>query len=360
MLISVNKLVPHTFNFSPPTFDCPVAPWRRVWITKILGAYLYPRRAIEVIGALHDDLVSKNNIYELHTTNGRYLLKIKDARVEAELSTLEELIEYLVSREAGAVCPLPDLAGRRFSRLPDGQTAELLPLVEGYYYYTGRTNDLSALGSALGGLHRTLADIPAPLLKKVATNAARRETRWRECLETIACGEYSNRNDRLGGWLLENKDYVDRMLAGWRSPAEMPGESQLVHGDLNRGNVFFSSDKGNVRFLDFEDAAFALMPLYMELGFVLQRFVFYGEPTYEAAARRLEAFFESYGPVCFEMPLSEVLRLWSYRSTVRLVCRLQVLGGDFDEAEMDKFIQLERQAETCEAQMEQVLTVRRS
>lgn len=326
---------------------------------EILEAYPYPRGAIEVVGALHDGLGSSNNIYAIQASDGLYLLKINAVRGAAELSTLEELIEHLDSKKSWAVCPLPDLAGRRFSRLSDGRTAELLPRVEGCYY-SGQADDLSAFGRTLAELHRVLADIPAPLVEKVAANATRRETHWRGCVEAIACGEYSNRNDRLGGWLLENKGYVDRMLAGWRSPTDMPGESQLVHGDLNRGNVLFSSGKEKVRFLDFEDAAFALMPVYMELGFVLQRFVFYDEPTHEAAARRVEAFFEGYGPVCFEMPLSEVLRLWSYRSTVRIAYRVQVLGEGFDETEMDKFIRLERQAKTCEAQRRRVLTVRRS
>jgi len=355
-LISVNKSVHSTFDFSPPIFNYPVIPWVSEWITNISKVYPQIRESVELVSALHDGLVSTNNIYLLKSPGGRYLLKIKDVRCEDEISTLEELIEYLNSRDAGAICPLPDNIGRRFSRLPEGRAVELFPFVEGYYY-TGRTDDLLALGGALAGLHRVLAKIPISLMEKMAVNSFHRESRWRKCLETIAHGEYSNKNDQLNIWLQENKNYVDRMLKGWRPSTDLPGKPLPIHGDLNRGNVLFSSDNSNVYFLDFEDAAFALMPLYMELGFVLQRFVFYDDPKYEITARRLEAFFKAYGPVHFELPFAEVLRLWSYRNTVRIVCRLQALKGHFDKIEMDKFIQLERQAEICEAQMVKALKI---
>ena len=54
------------------------------------------------------------------------------------------------------------------------------------------------------------------------------------------------------------------------------GECQVIHNDLNAGNVL-KDTKGNVWFLDFEEARWSYLPPYFDIAKVIERFILVNE-----------------------------------------------------------------------------------
>ncbi len=157
----------------------------------------------------------------------------------------------------------------------------------GYRYIDGRLprpipSDLEALGSAVGRLHKVLADAPeAPQVRERAKTRQRLlQDRWQELQQSA---------DLPGPY----PEQLRRLVAGAPGAfAESDEPHQVIHGDLNPGNILINEANEEIVFLDFEDSPGAWLPPRMDLAFALERHVLVVEAD-DRAARELGGCFLS-------------------------------------------------------------------
>lgn len=145
----------------------------------------------------------------------------------------------------------------------DGRMVFAYPFVAGNYLNHSIVN-LQVLGSALAKLHNALMKYPEA--HKIACSQrcirSKMRSRARSLLDDKcwANGELSPARKHLQQWL-EIDPLVDK------------DECQVIHNDLNVGNIL-QDPKGNVWFLDFEEASWSYLPTYFDIAKVIERFIF--------------------------------------------------------------------------------------
>jgi Ser/Thr protein kinase RdoA (MazF antagonist) len=123
------------------------------------------------------------------------------------------------------------------------------------------------LGSALAKLHTTLVNFPEA--HKIARSQRGMRTRMQRRAKALlvdkcwATGELSPVRTHLLQWL-----EIDALLN--------KSECQVIHNDLNAGNVL-QDTKGNIWFLDFEEAIWSYLPPYFDIAKVIERFILVNE-----------------------------------------------------------------------------------
>lgn len=148
----------------------------------------------------------------------------------------------------------------------DGRMIFAYPFVDGSYL-NNSIGDLQMLGGALARLHTTLVSFPDA--HKVARSQRGMRTRMRRKAKELlvdkcwASGELSPLRTHLLQWL-----EIDALLN--------KSECQVIHNDLNAGNVL-QDTKGNVWFLDFEEAIWSYLPPYFDIAKVIERFILVNE-----------------------------------------------------------------------------------
>lgn len=126
------------------------------------------------------------------------------------------------------------------------------------------------------------------------------------------------------------------------------GALQVVHGDLNYGNVIFSIQDGTSMLCDFEDTMTAWFAPEVENAFVVERFIL--APTDEQSILLAEAYYSEYKQSCesfFKYPaqLEFLLKSLAIRALLILVLKESEYPQSVQESEWWKFVFLYRQAE---------------
>lgn len=189
-------------------------------------------------------------------------IKIMPKRLAAVLQRSAAIADYV--RSSGLLTPtcLP-----RFPKpCSDGRVMYAYPFVEGNYLI-GSRDELQALGTALAELHQALAAFPEA--RRIARRRSEVRSRMRrQAAELLAdpqwaAGELSAVRSHLRHWL-----EIDAKLG--------QQQSQVIHNDLNAGNVLLDT-RGKVWFLDFEEAAWSHLPPHFDAAKVIERFVLVNE-----------------------------------------------------------------------------------
>ena len=207
--------------------------------------------------------------------------------------------------------------------LPAGKDASILP----------------KLGRVLAQTHRHLRALP-----------------WADRVR-----ETSEARDRA---FRQNRDSIlhrSRLDAGLRSVmradgTDLPAEyAQVLHGDLNLGNVLFRPDDQGPVLLDFEDAVHNSHSVSVDLAMVIERFILVRQlddaQALAASAQLLSGYREISDPVWPSLGLAGVLRALSIRALVLL--NMDAASADrqapnrqeSNRREQDKFIRLFRQTD---------------
>ncbi len=231
--------------------------------------------------------------------------------------------------EAGAIARFVSGHGVRTSvdldgyprDLPEGQVLFAAPYLE-VRYAGAAGDDLARVGSALGRLHRVLADAP------FADDVRR-------------LGEQRDRE--LADLLCRASDEGVAELAGG-SDAFPEAPSQAVHGDLNAGNVVFPVSGGEPLVLDFEDCRFSHRPRLVDVAMALERFAMVAADDDERAFDLGLALVNGYLDATDIPPpapgdLGRTLRALSVRA-LALLAALRREGRAVADAEWDKFLHL--------------------
>lgn len=191
--------------------------------------------------------------------------------------------------------------------------------------------DLAALGGALAGLHRALADLP--FANAVAASWRHRHAALEEVRRAVAAGTLAAGPD---------PEALRSRLAGLR--LDLEGPAQPVHNDLHYANVLFPLNGSSPVLLDFEDARNSCLPPVVDVAKVLERFVLLPVGEDVAAMDLGKAFLTAYAAAGGAPPghsgnLAEALRVQAARSLCDLVA-LSAAGQASEEAEWRKFFHL--------------------
>ncbi|MBF6058665.1 phosphotransferase [Thiomicrorhabdus heinhorstiae] len=124
-------------------------------------------------------------------------------------------------------------------------------------------------------------------------------------------------------------------------------DAQVVHGDLNPGNVLQRTEDKAPIIIDFENSHYSFLPRVMDVGMLIHR-VFWiqrdGNPNVLDACRE---FLQAYGAFSLPMSLSDAMIACCLRSQCVLIERFQLYGVWYD-SEWKKFINLIEQVK-CHA-----------
>ena len=147
----------------------------------------------------------------------------------------------------------------------------------------------------------------------------------------------------------------ERIVAG--SPALSDHQAQVLHGDLNLGNVLFADHTVSPAPLDFEDSRHNFHGVAMDLAMALERFVLVRTSDDGRALslghRLLAGYAEHAAPWRWGAPgLAGILQSLAVRALL-LLAGNRAAGRPVAESEWDKFLYLyaetERRAELLRA-----------
>ncbi len=226
-----------------------------------------------------------------------------------------------------------------------------------YQYVEGRyanetESDLARLGAALAALHRALRT--CPWRNKIRDRGLRRDKQLAGMFAKL----------REGVLPIETVPYDALCLLKMAEPRVMEvlaDEPQVVHGDLNYGNVLFGDKAKRVVFLDLEDTRTSWISPLAELSFVIERFAL---PKNDGLALQLSGAliggYISGGGVYYRRSgqLADMLRALSVRSLLLLIFVQENRAWSVPISEWNKFISLYHQATARSMLLENISSYR--
>ncbi|MBO1924514.1 aminoglycoside phosphotransferase family protein [Thiomicrorhabdus sp. 6S3-12] len=123
-------------------------------------------------------------------------------------------------------------------------------------------------------------------------------------------------------------------------------QAQVVHGDLNPGNVLLAGENRSPLLIDFENSHYSYLPRIMDVGMLIHRvFLPLREKGTKGWDSSVAAFFQAYGKPDSTMSLAEAMIACCVRSQCVLIERY-VASGHWLQSEWQKFEHLIQQVET--------------
>jgi thiamine kinase-like enzyme len=207
-----------------------------------------------------------------------------------------------------------------------------------YEYINGRfsnnsESDIKALGLSLGKLHNVMKVCPYQEEIKEA-GIARHEMLMSRLVEI--------HNGRCSDHVPED---VRQLLTNASSELlqVLVDKAQVIHGDLNYGNVLFLGSKPMPVFLDFEDSWTAWFSPLMDLALVIERFTLIGsdEDALSLSSTLLNAYY-TINDNRFEYTeeLGMILKGMSVRSLLLLILVVDKYPERVTDSEWKKFVGL--------------------
>ncbi len=269
--------------------------------------------------------------YRLRTAGGDRFLKVLGPGDAAHHRQADELAAS--ARAAGAAV----LCCERWVESAEGAHIGIYPYVEGRFAETTSV-DGAALGSALAGLHHALGCCPQAAEVKVRSNARLGQLERRR--RAVLAGAEALGPDRsvLRSLLEEDATLFD-----------LPTDGQIIHGDVNVGNVLFDAKSGEPLFIDFETALMSWLAPRFDVAMAIERFALTAaDPAAAVACARalLEAYTSAAGarPFASGAELARAMRWISLRNLC-LLAELQSRGRAVAPSEWRKFLDLARQSQ---------------
>lgn len=203
------------------------------------------------------------------------------------------------------------------------------PLIQGRFPSSTK-RDLQALGRATANLHNTLVHLP--FQQEIQERCEKREQELKQLWFEIRGGR--------GKKLVIPKEALAILK---KTGPNFPGtEKQVIHGDLNPGNILFIQGSDKLIFIDFEDCLHSWLPPIVDLAMLLERCVLVAQPADQAAEELAVLFLEEYkknNPAKVNGDLGDTLQNLAARALILLALAEQS-GNPPTRSEWQKFIQL--------------------
>lgn len=260
--------------------------------------------------------------YRWQRANGSFLfLKILEERRAQHIERMTTILASLPG-----VAPTPRLIGH-----------VVVPghLVLVHEYVQGRmpravSRDLEHIGAAVAHLHQLLKRHPQQASVRAQARA------WLHHLDHSAAAALSRPPAGL------SRVALDWLAIGPRlSDMVPPGDHQMLHGDLNRGNFLIRDGQPPVSILDFEDAPRSHGPVESDVVFALERLCFAGDGSAEKPGELIAAFLRGYRGRGRLAPLLrqnvEALLIFHGRRALAVLAAQCLAGRPVAEGEVGKF-----------------------
>jgi thiamine kinase-like enzyme len=193
--------------------------------------------------------------------------------------------------------------------------------------------DLQRFGTLLGNMHAALQKLPWQ--EKIRNRSKERDRMLRRQREALL--EIRDPQPRL-------ERAIDKVLRD--ASTDLPTQRrQVIHADLNLGNVLYKLSDGKPAVIDFEQAINNWQSPMVDVALALQRFVLVrtqdSQSTISYAKTFIKAYADSIGhPLNWPVPgFGGILRALSARSLVLLGCA-ETAGHSTESAEWFKFERL--------------------
>jgi hypothetical protein len=250
------------------------------------------------------------------------------------------------AKEAGA----PVLPPLRWIETRRGPVIGVYPHINARYGEP-TVADASKFGAALVRLHRALKNCSeAPQVRRASLQRMRMLATRRT---NILAGE---------GPLGPNPATLQNLLANAEAPFEPDETAQIVHGDLNLGNVLFDEKTGEPTIIDFENATVSWLPPEIDIAMALQRLCLTAVVSDESKAQCASAFLVAYhdegytGRHFSAAALVEAMRWISIRNLC-LLAEAEASGREVNKEEWQKFLSLVETAEDHKPLLDAALAV---
>jgi Ser/Thr protein kinase RdoA (MazF antagonist) len=210
------------------------------------------------------------------------------------------------------------------------------PYIDGSFAKANE-QDLSNLGGSLAVLHNAFRECPWKSDIEIRGKERHKElVSTLQRISTIKSGDIPN---EVISFLSENaeKDLLDVLIT---SP-------QVVHGDVNYGNVLFIHSSQKIVFLDFEDTWISWFTPLMDISFAIERFALIGSDDKAVLlGRSLVNAYQKLGGIAFsyQEQLSDILRAMSVRALLLLILVEEKGAWKIPVTEWSKFLSLYEQA----------------
>jgi homoserine kinase type II len=218
----------------------------------------------------------ENSNFQLHTTDGYFILTLYEKRVAADdLPYFLSLMAHLAAR--GVRCPQPakNRGGDVFGTL-SGRPAAIIDFLEGVWPRRPNAAHCAGVGEALAKMHIAGRDFPLVRNNPLSVKG------WRPLFDRSAPRADSIQHGLCD--LLERE--LDHLEAHW--PADLP--DGVIHADLFPDNVFFLGDTLS-GLIDFPFACNDI--LAYDVAICLNAWCF--EPDHSFNVTKARAFLGAYG-----------------------------------------------------------------
>lgn len=262
-----------------------------------------------------------------------YFIKILSNTAAESQIIGDRFARWLESEGVAVSCVLEECPVKVF----DGSAAMFIyDHVDGHYCLDN--HDLSVLGRALAKLHAAMLN--CPWRGQVSEKGRVRHSAIISTLHDFQDGKIGGSIPEDAKELLADDDVFNCLNM-------LVEKAQVVHGDVNYGNVLFRESDGDAVFLDFENTETAWFSPMMELSFVIERFalVKQNDVSFKNARTVVKAYQDA-GGEGFSHPgaLSDILKGLSVRALVLLIMVAENGAWSIPKSEWNKFIMLYRQA----------------
>ncbi len=190
-----------------------------------------------------------------------------------------DLDSYKLERDLAEICENVQVPAKgfplqtQFSSSGPAMTLLAWPFVDGDAVKPNNKHQIKLLGAALANLHRSLRQLQGQGKFRTFRDRAQEYRRWLVRIHGDLMAEFSDGNlqrltdrfDWLPGYLAENANVS--FEAFFSKPC------QLIHADLNTGNIFCTGNIDNIGivFVDFEAATQSLFPPHFDLAILIER-----------------------------------------------------------------------------------------
>ncbi len=204
-------------------------------------------------------------------------------------------------------------------------------------FFSGSEKSLYLVGKELGKMHKLMQD--HPMAAEIIVDGGKKNALLFQQLHSIKTKKhFSSLPEDAVELIKATSDNEFQTLVRF---------GQMVHGDMNFGNIIFKKNSHQPIFIDFEDSATAwLSPLY-DIAFIIQRFVLFSD--LQDKAKLASSLFAGY---CSQNNLQNIvksgdlytmLKMISIRSLL-ILSTLPDMERDLYLDEINKFVNLYKDA----------------
>lgn len=269
-------------------------------------------------------------------------VKITASRNAARIEAADRMAAFAGTHEVRVNCLLPG-----FPRSAETNHALFAyPYIDGSFS-SGDPQQLASLGQAVAHLHQALRQ--CPWQQDVRHHGSARQQMLRNRLQQIRQGQCHGIPAAAVSLLSQVE--IDQLDILYHN-------AQVVHGDLNAGNILFPRESRQPVFLDFEDSLTAWFSPLTDLAYLLERFALTGPSAPAATEQILQNYYRA-GGMRFESAdqLNRILRALAVRALL-LLAEKAVQQDDVPPAtdEWRKFLSLHHAATQPDRQMADLIT----